>query len=98
LVFVTLSVTLCAWRFFRNSEKNEISRIVLIFLAFQFALHMIYGDSPFLYSFHFLPMIILFAVLQAPRGTSTAAAMIAFSWALQQVREEQMDRFLRLLG
>jgi small neutral amino acid transporter SnatA (MarC family) len=98
LVSVTAAALLCSYRFYRRTEKDEISKIILMFLAFQFVLHMVYGHDPFLYSYHFLPMIILFVALQAPKNLFSVAAIIACSWALQQIRAEQSERFIRFFG
>ncbi len=44
-----------------SSERIDckISRILFIFVGFQLLLHTFYGDFPFLYSMHFLPVLVL---------------------------------------
>ena len=44
-----------------NSGKtNTPFSAISIFLASQYFMHMIYGDSPFLYSAHFIPVMVMF--------------------------------------
>ena len=45
-------------------HRADLRTLVLapaLFLAFQFVLHMIYGDEPFLYSAHFMPAFLCLA-------------------------------------
>lgn len=41
-------------------KKNFSMRIILYFLIFQLVLHSIFGYTPFLYSYHFIPLLIIF--------------------------------------
>jgi hypothetical protein len=50
-------------RLFQTEQRRELLLVVGGFLAFQFLLHLIYGDEPFLYSLHFLPALVLIAAL-----------------------------------
>ena len=54
-----------AFVFFANKRRGELSTLLCGFFVFEFVFHMIYGesaygDSPFLFSLHFVPVIILF--------------------------------------
>ena len=50
--------------------QDRLLRTALLFLLYQLALHMFYGDEPFLYSAHFLPsfMIIVATGLAESNG------------------------------
>jgi hypothetical protein len=64
---------------YKNIHLRNISLAVLWFLCFQTTLHVIYGDSPFLYSGNFLPgMMILcaFGFLSPAAWVSRAAFYI----------------------
>jgi hypothetical protein len=60
LGMITLLLVSAAHRFFTERNDHPCGFLVFWFLCFQMALHSVYGDEPFLYSFHFLPLIILF--------------------------------------
>ena len=51
-------------------DKIAIQKIISLFLCFQLALHMVYGDTPFLYSLHFTPMLIIFFAICHPKKMS----------------------------
>jgi hypothetical protein len=64
---------------YKNIHLRNVSLAVLWFLCFQTTLHVIYGDSPFLYSGNFLPgMMILcaFGFLSPAAWVSRAAFYI----------------------
>ena len=48
----------------------------------QFALHMFYGDQPFLYSAHFLPAFILLISLGFRPETSRALLTMSRAWVV----------------
>ena len=41
------------------SRRNETCIALTVFLMFEFILHSFYGDSPFLYSAHFVPVMVI---------------------------------------
>lgn len=94
LTLVPLLFVISIYRFARDSGRSEVSIVILMFIVFQCLLHMIYGDTPFLYSYHFLPMMVLFLALQLPRNMITVAVMIGFSVILQQIQGAQLERFI----
>jgi hypothetical protein len=53
------------------AKQVVVVRSLVIFIAAQYVLHLIYGDMPFLYAMHFLPGVIIvltyFAAKQLPR-------------------------------
>ena len=56
-MFFLINGVYVAW--FRR--RNATCIALIIFLVFQFFLHSIYGDSPFLYSAHYVPVMFLIA-------------------------------------
>jgi hypothetical protein len=42
-------------------KKSQASTALMLFVGFQLFLHFVYGDSPFLYSAHYTPALILIA-------------------------------------
>lgn len=57
LLLIGFRVILKSW------AENTIGRYLIFALAGQLALHTVYGDSPFLYSSHFLPLEVLIALV-----------------------------------
>ena len=53
-------------------KRNKTCIALIVFIAFQFSLHFIYGDSPFLYSAHYTPSLILVAGYGLTRDISKA--------------------------
>ena len=52
-------LTLGLGMLFRPGKHLALARGLSLFLVFQFLLHLLYGDFPFLYSAHFLPVFVL---------------------------------------
>jgi hypothetical protein len=58
------AVFVCSfWNSLSSSRNQPLIIVPSLFLVFQFLLHMVYGDEPFLYSAHFLPAMICLAAL-----------------------------------
>jgi hypothetical protein len=49
------------------AKQVVVVRSLMIFVAAQFALHLIYGDMPFLYAMHFFPAIIIVLTYSAAK-------------------------------
>lgn len=68
------------------SRRNGSVGIVLaFFLGFQFILHSLYGDSPFLYSAHYVPAMILLAgygLTSLPENQRKLITLLIFALAL----------------
>ncbi|MFE3836202.1 hypothetical protein [Pseudogemmobacter sonorensis] len=45
----------------RRPDLRPLALVPALFLGFQFALHMVYGDEPFLYAAHFMPALLCLA-------------------------------------
>ena len=57
----------------QKSDKTCIALIV--FVVFQFFLHFVYGDSPFLYSAHYTPVLLLIGGYGLRRIAKSGVAM-----------------------
>ena len=58
------------WKFIKYRTFIRIRIVIGLTIIFQFILHLIYGDETFLYSLHFLPLLVLlvsFATLTTAR-------------------------------
>lgn len=98
LILVPIIALISLVYFLKNKRKTELNSIVFCFILFQFFLHMIYGDNPFLYSFHFLPVFILFITLNLPRGMPAGFFLILFSYLLRYLDALQAENFLAIFG
>jgi len=58
------------------THVNRLSIALVVFLGLQFLLHVFYGDTPFLYSAHYLPIMTILA------GFGVASASKSFCWIL----------------
>jgi hypothetical protein len=94
LLLLAGAYVVAAWRF-ATGDRVWIDRLVAGFLVFELALHTVYGDTPFLYSFHFVPFLILFLAFQLPRA-SAAVWMLLITVAVQASCD--WDRFLQVFG
>ena len=66
---------------FRSFRLN-FARALFFFILMQFALHMFYGDQPFLYSAHFLPAFILLISLGFRPETPRALLTMSRAWVV----------------
>ena len=68
ITIVTLISTylISLFAFYNQKTKDPINQSILIFLGFELVLHLFYGDSPFLYSLNFTPLIIIFMSINQP--------------------------------
>ena len=65
-----------ALRFVRRQARARTMIVLALFVLFQCALHLIYGESPFLYALHFTPFLAVFA-LEAMRDAAALKLWIA---------------------
>ena len=72
--------------FIKKNKKNVLDSTIYAFIFFQFILHMIYGYTPFLYSYHFLPFLIIIATNQNFKYSIILPAIfILLSLCIQEV-------------
>lgn len=66
LVSIGIMYVTSLFAFIKSKYKTTVSFSILIFISFELILHLVYGDSPFLYSLNFMPLIIIFISLHQP--------------------------------
>jgi hypothetical protein len=74
------------FNFMKNNKKNILDSTIYAFIFFQLILHMTFGYSPFLYSYHFLPFLIIIATNQNFKNSITLPVIfILLSLCIQEV-------------
>jgi hypothetical protein len=70
-----------------EDRADQFVALLFLFLLFQFGLHTVYGDIPFLYSMHFTPLFLAIVAIGIGRRMPTAflGACIALSYCLNNV-------------
>jgi hypothetical protein len=63
-------------------KRNKTCMALMAFAAFQFFLHFFYGDSPFLYSAHYTPVLVLIAGYGLTREVSKTYKILLNSFTL----------------
>ncbi|MGH8657972.1 MAG: hypothetical protein ACREV4_05715 [Gammaproteobacteria bacterium] len=53
------------WGLFKSSTQRPLRRVIGLTLLGQLALHLLYGEETFLYSLHYLPLLVLVAACGA---------------------------------
>ena len=66
MIAITAYLAVALFRFIRSTNLRDIGALVAGFILLQLLLHLVYGDEPFLYSYHFLPFLIIFIALYLP--------------------------------
>jgi hypothetical protein len=74
-----------------------VGALVAGFIILQFLLHMVYGHEPFLYSYHFLPFLIIFMALYLPGRKLRPVLLVLLAICLLEANFLEWDRFLRML-
>lgn len=81
-------VAICGWVAFLASglvaiagtaRYDPFSKVLVVSIAFQVVLHLLFGDEAFLYSLHWIPMLVILATLslQTSRRLGLRFAMLA---------------------
>lgn len=97
LAMVSALIVASVWTYLR-SERDICGSLIFSFLCFQLLLHSIYGDTPFLYSYHFTPFIVLF-IARYPLGALKAIwpyVLIALAALVQDVNLSNYSFFKNL--
>ena len=77
-VLIWLALLGCgAWATWHLPQHRPFTRVLLLALAGQLVLHLVYGEETFLYALHFLPLLLVLAAM----GTFTRARPIVLSLA-----------------
>ena len=59
IILILILIAKSLYNYFK-SKKEFTLKIILYFILFQLFLHNIFGVTPFLFSYHFIPLIIIF--------------------------------------
>jgi hypothetical protein len=95
---LTLALFLIAtstYKLLKTPPSNTCGFLIFGFLCFQLLLHCTYGDTPFLYSYHFTPFLILL-ITQFQPGVlekTTPFLLIVLAVAIQVVNLSNYDTF-----
>jgi hypothetical protein len=84
LCFISLLYMHSCWRFIKSTHRDGLTVIVLLFVLSQGALHIAYGDMPFLYSYHFVPFLIILMVHVLPNTKATLITLLVLSLILRE--------------
>lgn len=59
----------------QTDSNADLTRALSVFIGSEYILHLVYGDSPFLYSAHYLPAMVVLVGLSLANSAKTSAAM-----------------------
>ena len=97
LLAITAFLIAALVNFIRSAAWHDPGALVAGFIVFEFILHLSYGREPFLYSYQFLPFLIIFVALYLP-GRSVRPLLLAFlAICLQEANFGQFYRFQQML-
>jgi hypothetical protein len=86
ILIVSLLLFFSTFNFIKNKKNNILDSSIYVFIFFQLILHMIYGYTPFLYSYHFVPFLIIIATNQNFKNQNILPVIfILLSLCIQEV-------------
>jgi hypothetical protein len=86
ILTVSLLLFFSTFNFIKNKKKNILDSSIYAFIFFQLIFHMIYGITPFLFSYHFLPFLIIIATNQNFKNPNILPVIfILLSLCIQEV-------------
>lgn len=94
---ITVLLIIALISFVRSARMGDVGALVAGFLLFQFFLHLVYGPEPFLYSYHFLPFLIIFVALYLPGRIVKPVALALLAICLLEANFGAWDRFQLIL-
>jgi hypothetical protein len=97
MVAITAYLAVAIFRFVRSIDLRDAGTLVAGFIILQLVLHLIYGYEPFLYSYHFLPFLIIFIALYLPGRKLRPVLLGLLAICLLEANFLEWERFLRLL-
>lgn len=98
LLAITAFLLAALANFIKSANVQEVGALVAGFIVFEFILHLSYGNEPFLYSYQFLPFLIIFIALYLP-GEKARPLLVAFlAICLQEANFGQWYRFQQMLA
>lgn len=78
----TAMLALGLWAMWKDPANRRVKIVVASTVLFQFALHMVYGDETFLYSLHWVPLLVLIASFGAVPPYRRYALVLAIACAI----------------
>jgi hypothetical protein len=93
---ITAFLIIALIRFARSANVGDVGVLVAGFLLFQLLLHLAYGVAPFLYSYHFLPFLIIFVALYLPGKIVKPVLLTLLAICLLEANFAEWDRFQAL--
>jgi hypothetical protein len=97
LVAITAYLAIALFRFVKSANLRDVGALVAGFIILQFLLHMAYGYQPFLYSYNFLPFLIIFVALYLPGQKVRPVLLALLAICLLEANFLEWDRFQRML-
>jgi hypothetical protein len=94
---ITAFLIIALIRFARSAHIGDVGALVAGFLLFQFLLHLVYGPEPFLYSYHYLPFLIIFVALYLPGRIVKPVLLALLAICLLEANFGAWDRFQLIL-
>ena len=96
MIAITAYLAVALFRFIRSTNLRDVGAMVAGFIVLQFLLHLVYGDEPFLYSYHFLPFLIIFVALYLPGQHVRPVLLSLLAICLLEANFEEWGRFQRM--
>ena len=96
MVAITAYLAVALFRFVKSVNLHDVGALVAGFIILQFLLHMAYGHQPFLYSYNFLPFLIIFVALYLPGQTVRPVLLALLSICLLEANFLEWERFQRM--
>jgi hypothetical protein len=98
VLIITGCLVVAVANFFRTAKLRDVGTLVAAFIAFELFLHLLYGYEPFLYSYHFLPFLIIFMTLYLPGEKTKALLLAGLAVCVQDANFDQWHRFQQIFG
>jgi hypothetical protein len=98
LVAITAYLLAGIVQFTRSIKPFETSTLVAGFVLLELVLHLSYGNDPFLYSYHFVPFLIIFMALYLPGEKIRPFLIVLLAICLQEANFGQWQRFEQLFA
>jgi hypothetical protein len=96
MVTITAYLAVALFRFIKSFNPRDAGALVAGFIILQFLLHMAYGYQPFLYSYNFLPFLIIFVALYLPGRKVRPVLLALLAICLLEANFLEWDRFQRM--
>jgi hypothetical protein len=95
---ITIFLLAALANFIKLADMQDVGALVAGFIIFEFLLHLSYGNEPFLYSYHFLPFLVIFMALYLPGERARPLLLGLLAICLQEANFGQWPRFQQMFG